>query len=199
MKLEDIAFFVMAGGRSSRMGEDKALLLLDGQSIMQRILKLLKSIHSDIGIIGHSEDYQTFGYPVIPDIIPGQGLMGGLYTAMKSTTKTYVFIIACDLPLINVDCILRILKSEANCDIILAASDSKIHPSLGCYHRRLLPRVQESIEKAQLKMKDFIYTCDYTTVEMDDLMENNPNLLFNLNTKEDYQKLLEAWNKRSFN
>lgn len=197
MNLDEISFFLTAGGRSSRMGEDKVLLMLDGQSILQRILNVLNSVHTDISIIGHSEKYQSFGYPVIPDLIPGQGLMGGLYTAMKSTTKTYVFLVACDLPLIDAECILKVLGTEDHCDVIIAASDSKIHPSLGCYHRRLLPIIQESIKKAQLKMKDFIYTCDYRTVEMDDLLEKNPNLLFNLNTKEDYLKLLETWNKRS--
>ncbi len=90
------AGFVLAGGRSSRMGRDKALLPLDGRTLIDRVAGLVQRAAGNVTLIAPEGRYM--GYPVIPDLIANQGPLGGLYTALSATKASWNLLVACDMP-----------------------------------------------------------------------------------------------------
>ena len=90
---------VQAGGESSRMGQDKALMPFLGRPLIQRVTDRLAPIADEVIVTtNHPEDYRFLGLPLFPDLKPGRGALGGLYTALSSATCESVAVVACDMP-----------------------------------------------------------------------------------------------------
>ena len=92
---------ILAGGKSSRMGTDKGLLELNGKPLIQYAIDTLKSIGLEIIIISNNSDYEQFGFPVYPDIIPDKGPIGGVYTALSYSSTEKNLIVSCDTPFLS--------------------------------------------------------------------------------------------------
>src|SRR5687767_9764343 len=90
---------VQAGGQSSRMGEDKALKTFLGRPLIQRVIDRLASIADEMIVTtNRPEDYAFLNVPLFPDLKPGRGALGGLYTAIASAKHPLVAVVACDMP-----------------------------------------------------------------------------------------------------
>src|SRR5262249_26013461 len=90
--------FVLAGGRSLRMGRDKALLLYPGTTLVEHIAGAVLAAAGSVSIVGDPARYGFLGYPVHPDQLPGCGPLGGLYTALNVSTTDWNLVVACDMP-----------------------------------------------------------------------------------------------------
>jgi len=99
MREQDAAGFVLAGGRSSRMGTDKALVEFCGQPLVAHALEILREAGLSAAIAGAQPALSTFA-PVVPDDKPGLGPLGGVCAAMASTTAPWTVFIPVDLPLL---------------------------------------------------------------------------------------------------
>ena len=93
--------YILCGGQSRRMGEDKALVSLHGKPMIQYVIDVAEKIAKTVCLIGNNADYQDFGLPVIPDLLLDQGPMGGIYTALKYAQSDRILILSCDIPLIS--------------------------------------------------------------------------------------------------
>ena len=90
---------IQAGGESRRMGSDKALLLFLGQPMILRVLNRLARIADEVLITSNQpENYRFLGLSPIPDLLPGFGALGGLFTALSAAGHPYVAVVACDMP-----------------------------------------------------------------------------------------------------
>jgi molybdopterin-guanine dinucleotide biosynthesis protein A len=101
-KYENITAFILAGGLSSRMGTNKALLQLGGKSLIQIFIDLLDPLFVEVEI--SSNEPQLFHFTnkeIIKDLIPGRGPLGGIHSALTFTTSDRNLIISCDMPFIN--------------------------------------------------------------------------------------------------
>ena len=97
---------VLAGGMSSRMGQDKAFLRLepDGPMLLEIVLHQLRGVADDVLIVANDvARYERFGARVVPDVIPGFGTLSGIHAALQGSTYGYCLIVACDMPLLNPD------------------------------------------------------------------------------------------------
>src|SRR5205823_3133619 len=92
------AGFVLVGGRSSRMGRNKALLRYKSNTLLEHVAKQVLGVAGNVTLIGDPAAYERFGYPVYPDRVPDCGPLGGIYTALSRTQNNWNLIIACDLP-----------------------------------------------------------------------------------------------------
>ena len=97
----DLTGFVLAGGRSTRMGRDKATLALDGRTLLEHALSVLRQVAGDVCILGPKQLYGAFDAPVIEDIYPGCGPLGGIHAALKHTKTDFNLIIAVDTPFLT--------------------------------------------------------------------------------------------------
>ena len=119
---------IQAGGESKRMGQNKALIPFLGQPLIQRVIDRVKPVADELLIItNHPDEYQFFGIPAIPDLIPGIGALGGLYTAFSVAKYQIVAVVACDMAFVN-----PILLSAERDFMLLRGSDGVVpHPETG--------------------------------------------------------------------
>jgi len=99
--MSNFSIVINAGGKSTRMGTDKALLDLDGQPIIERILEQTQGLGDQIIVTNTPAHYAYLGLPTASDVLPDKGALGGLYTCLQAATQPYALVLACDMPFVN--------------------------------------------------------------------------------------------------
>ena len=175
---------ILAGGKSSRMGEDKGLVLLNGKPMIQYVIEALKEVVSDIIIISNNASYNKFRVPVYADLIKDKGPVGGIYTGLYHSTTELNFCISCDVPMISSDFILWLLKRSGNASITLPMYKDKIHQMIGVYSKQVLSNFKESTEKEHLKLSQVNKDMACEIIDIEKEYANFDELIFsNINTK----------------
>ena len=175
---------ILAGGKSSRMGEDKGLVLLNGKPMIQYVIEALKEVVSDIIIISNNASYNKFRVPVYADLIKDKGPVGGIYTGLYHSTTQLNFCISCDVPMISSDFILWLLKRSGNASITLPMYKDKIHQMIGVYSKQVLSNFKESTEKEHLKLSQVNKDMACEIIDIEKEYANFDELIFsNINTK----------------
>ncbi|MBL0045538.1 MAG: molybdenum cofactor guanylyltransferase [Flavobacteriales bacterium] len=148
---------VLAGGQSSRMGRDKATMEVDGKTMLDRTVELLRPHTREVLVIGDPSKYSPAHGTVIPDDAPGQGPLGGLVTALRRARYVRLLVLACDLPKLN-DRLLVRLKSDLDLgfDAVVPRHGSFIEPLAAAYHRHAIEPFQQCLDNDVLKLSDAI-------------------------------------------
>src|SRR5689334_16665572 len=123
----------MAGGRSRRMGQNKSFVSIQGKPMIEHILECLAPLECPtILITSLFDDYRQYNIPMFADVIPDQGALGGLYTALHVTQTPYVLCVACDMPFLNLDVLRHFISLRKTGDAVAAYFDStwQIFPAL---------------------------------------------------------------------
>src|SRR5580692_8319484 len=141
--------FVLAGGGSSRMGRDKAMLPYGGTTLVEHLARAVQDAARSVALIGDPGRYSNLGYPVYPDKFSGCGPLGGIYTALSVSSTDWNLIVACDMPAVTVD-VLKVLLAnaqESTGDCVVATGPTREpEPLCAVYHRRCLPVLARAIE-----------------------------------------------------
>jgi len=140
--------YVLAGGRSSRMGTDKALLHHQGATLLSHIARAVAIAAGSVTIIGDPARYGTLGYPVRPDIYRECGPLAGIHAALAVTPADWNLVVACDMPEVEPDFLRELLHraEERGADCLLPAGRSgRPEPLCGVYHRRALAAIDRAL------------------------------------------------------
>lgn len=175
------------------MGHSKAMLVVDGETMLARQIRLLRSVASRTVIAGGSPDYShTFDVPAVQDAMPGRCPLVGIYTALLNTRTEFNLVLACDLPFVN-----RRLLSFLAARAIAAGGDvtvplsreGRFEPLCAVYRRRALYAVRTSLVAGQNKTSSFFPRVCCEIVPWRDLVQAGfrPSIFDNLNTPEDYE------------
>lgn len=176
------AGFVLVGGRSSRMGRDKALLSYRGATLVESIARKVQHASGDVTLIGPPERYGALGHRVIPDRIPGSGPLGGVFTALDQSGPEWNLIVACDMPDVTIDLFEDLFRAAADpLDCVVAGFGSQIHPLCAVYHRRAAASALRAIHCKHLKMHDFVSSLHSSVWPV-----AHPALLSNINTPDQW-------------
>jgi molybdopterin-guanine dinucleotide biosynthesis protein A len=178
------AGYLLAGGQSSRMGRDKALLPFGDGTLAAHIATQIREAAGNVTLIGPPERYAHLGFPVIPDAIPGCGPLGGLLTALRSTSADWNLIVACDMPHLTAAFLDELFDAAeaADPDCVVAESEGRQHPLCAVYHRRVLPAAEAAIDRKLFKMHDFI-----ASLRTEAWPVLDPAVLRNVNTPADWE------------
>lgn len=187
-----IEAFILAGGKSSRMGRDKGLVLLKGRPMISYVLEALGKVKLPIKIIANDASYKSFGLPVVGDVVNEKGPMGGLHTAFQHTQADVAFLISCDMPLISVEAVENLIAEANKVHIVAASVENKVNPLFALYPVGLKALVEENIFSDQLKMTELILTNTHTLVPS--IAERMPWCFQNINNKIELKKIEEKWN-----
>jgi len=147
---------ILAGGKSQRMGQDKSIMRFQGEMLVQRVLSRLKGLADEVIVIGPgSQEYLSLGISNAPDLLPGRGPLGGLYTALFKAAYPVVVVVACDMPFVNADLLAHqrdILLSD-NMDVVVPSSGKGLEPLHAIYRRdTCLPAVREALEAGEQRL-----------------------------------------------
>lgn len=188
----DIEAFVLAGGKSSRMGTDKGLVQLNGKPMVSYVLKALQETGLPVKIISNNREYEKFGLPVCSDILREKGPMGGLLTAFSNTEAESVLLISCDMPLINAEAINMLLRERDEENITAALVKSRINPLFAAYPVHLKKSLKNAIASEELKMTDFILKNPHTLVPS--VGKELPWCFHNINNEQELKEAEKIWN-----
>lgn len=178
---------VLAGGQSSRMGRDKALIEVQGRSMLDRALDMLDRHSAELLVIGETEKYGHVGPFVIADEWPGKGPVGGIATAMRYASNDKLLVIACDMPALN-ERFFHLLKAQLGVatDVVVPRHDGLIEPLAAAYHRSAQPVFRRCVELDVLKMADALSQVRTSFIELVPGYDGWPEDLFrNINAPGD--------------
>lgn len=149
---------VLAGGQSRRMGTNKALLKIDGTTIIKRVTGTLSSIFDEVIIIANDPlPYSFLELKTYPDIHIGAGSLGGLLTAIVESRSDYTFVTACDMPFLDTYCIKRLLSIPRDrYDALIPFIGGRAHPMHGLYSKRCAVAIEAMIKDGNLRINSLL-------------------------------------------
>jgi molybdopterin-guanine dinucleotide biosynthesis protein A len=188
---DEITGILLAGGKSRRMGYDKALLQVHGQPLFLHSLALLRHYFAGILIAGDRPDLAGPGLPAIPDIFPGSAL-GGLYTGLFSAKTDWIFVAPCDMPYPSAAVLERILAERNGFDAVVPRTPEGYEPVFALYHKRCLPHMEDMLRHGQYRIYDFYQRIHVRFLDWHELPRDWERSLLNINTPEDLGRLGEV-------
>ncbi|MGD9992685.1 MAG: molybdenum cofactor guanylyltransferase [Salinivirgaceae bacterium] len=150
--MSTITGIVMAGGKSSRMGTNKALLPFQGKRLIDRSVETLLPLVNKI-IISSNEPLPELPYPQIADSVEAIGPLGGLQACLNFSSTEWNMLIPCDTPFLSDSLYQQMLQHTTAVDaVIVTHSKGKIEPLIGLYNRCLVPLIEEQIARGDYKL-----------------------------------------------
>ncbi|WP_292009729.1 molybdenum cofactor guanylyltransferase [Chryseobacterium sp.] len=183
---------VLAGGNSSRMGQNKALMKLGNQPVIQYAIDNLSRVFDEVYISGSSLEYPFFKN-IIEDSVQSRGPIGGIYSALEYCRED-IFVCSCDMPFISVKLIEDILSKKAEERINVLRYGDKIYPTLGIYPYSAIEVIKQSIERGHLKMTALLELQNANYIHYKDNLDDQ---LMNLNTPENFHHAELYINRKS--
>jgi len=182
-----VSGIIIAGGKSSRMGFDKAGIIFKEQRFIDRAIGLLEKFTNDIIISSH-KDYQT-KYPSQKDKITGTGAIGGLYSCLPKTKYDISIVIPIDMPLLSEAVISFLLKNaDTNKDINVIKTDAYLQMLVGLYHKNIVPVLEQQIKEKNYQLKQLTKLIDTHLINADIYSR----LFINVNNPDELKKLQET-------
>jgi molybdenum cofactor guanylyltransferase len=161
-----VAGVILAGGQNSRMGgADKAFLTVDGQTVFQRTLRLLRRCFPQVVVVSnHPEKYARFDVPVTADEFPGQGPLAGIHAGLGLVDAPYAFVVACDMPFLRAEPIAFLVQALAAQEAVIPCWDDDIEPLHAVYATALRSRMAEALRSGVRAIREFLPTVKATYV-----------------------------------
>ncbi|GIL13213.1 MAG: hypothetical protein BroJett038_19330 [Chloroflexota bacterium] len=183
---------ILAGGRSRRMGSDKALLVLKGKPVLRHVIERAALHGAAIILIANEpEKYASFGLPIFPDVKLGAGSLGGLYTALAHSPTDYALCVACDMPLLNTNLLIYLAGLREGYDAVVPRIEGRPEPFHAVYRKTCLESIRSRLERGQLRVSDFYQDVSTRYIEEADLRQIDPELhsFLNINTPDDLARV----------
>jgi molybdopterin-guanine dinucleotide biosynthesis protein A len=186
--LTKVAAFILAGGKSTRMGADKAFVTLNGCTLLDRALNLAQSVPSDVSIVGDAAKFQPFA-PVVEDIFSNCGPLGGIHAALRASTSELNLILAVDVPFVSAD-LLRYLIARAEGSNALATvprTSQGWQPLCAIYRREFADAAEAAIRGGNYKITALFSDVKVCAVAEEEFQHAGipPEAFRNLNTREE--------------
>lgn len=189
----DVAAAILAGGTARRFGgRDKSRLIVRGRSIIVRQMEVLQRVAARIFIVTNDADrFGDLGVDVHPDIVPGAGALGGVYTALVVSPADRVIVVACDMPFLDTAVLTRLVDLADGADAAWVRSAAGPEPLLACYRRDARFAMRSAIDSGRLKLADLGGILNVRELPASDLESFGrvDELLANLNSPADLDKV----------
>ncbi len=182
---------VLAGGKSSRMGLNKAFIEFGGKRLIEATVERLAGLFPEVLIIANDlEPYAYMGVRVIPDLIPNSGSLGGIYTGLSAATHPMGFFVACDMPFLNPALIALVVREAEGSDVAVPRVEGELQPMHAVYAKSCLPFIKEAIDLGMLKIARFFPKVKVKIIGEPALRAVDPHLLglMNVNTPLELEK-----------
>ena len=189
-KHNDVTGVILAGGKSTRMGKDKAMLRVNGVTLFDRVLHVMEELFTHVLIAGNRPDLCKPELPCYPDLYPGSAL-GGLYTGLYRSSKDMIFVIPCDMPYADANIARIILSQRKGYDVVVPKTPNGLEPLFALYHKSCMPFMKHMLEKQEFRIYDFYPHARVRYLSIQELPSNWQQLLLNVNTPEELERIKE--------
>jgi molybdenum cofactor guanylyltransferase len=185
---------IQAGGKSQRMGQDKALIPFLGQPLITRVIQRVGRLADELIVNTNRPDaYAFLGLPSLPDVIPERGALGGLYTALTIANHPLVAVVACDMPFVNPDLLAaqRALLVDTGYDAVIPVTEQGAEPFHAVYRREsCLPAVKAALDAGNWRVNSWFENANLFFLSPEEARQYDPlQLAFrNVNTPEDLRE-----------
>jgi len=188
-----LTVIIQAGGESRRMGQDKALMPFLGKPLIARAVQRLAPVADELIVTTNKPDsYRFLGLPLHPDILPGRGALGGLYTALESANNPFAAVVACDMPFASPRLIKAmqsaLLRSQA--DLAIPLTEGGREPFHAVYRREsCLPPILQALEAGKWRVDSWFEGVRLLPFSPEQVLKYDPEGLcfWNVNTPEELQ------------
>lgn len=184
-----ISGFILAGGKSRRMGTDKALLTFQNKPLLLHMIKLVESFCEEVAVSGKNESYSAFGIEMIPDLYIDCGPIAGIFSALNYSGSDWNLMVSVDVPFVNEELFLYLISNIGEFDCIIPRHISGVEPLIALYHRRTLPVIEEMIKAEDYRLTNLLSKLNVCYVDCSGLIKEYPRLFVNINRMEDYQSI----------
>ncbi len=198
LRLNSMTAIILAGGKNVRMGgRNKAFLKIGDKTFIEHQIERLKRVFKEVIISARIPDlYSHLNLPTVTDIIPDKGPLGGIYSGLIKASSFFSFVIACDMPFVNVE-LIEYLKEQTLVgaglprpyDVVVPQSERGLEPLHAFYSKNCIELIRKQLDSDALKIADFLSRVKVRVVTLEEVkhIENVYNALVNLNTEEDYR------------
>jgi molybdopterin-guanine dinucleotide biosynthesis protein A len=193
--------FVQAGGGSTRFGTDKALVQLGGKTMLQRTAELFAGVSDDVTIVAPPGKYAASPWPVLADLWPGQGPLGGILTALETVQNCaeWALIVSCDMPFLTSEFLAYLCQrtSQTSALVVVPESANGLEPLCACWNSRALSSVQATFDSGVRKVTEAMKRLPMEVLDESvwKRFDTESRLFWNMNTPADYdeaRRILEA-------
>ncbi len=204
----DVTGIILSGGKSTRMGQNKSLLSLNGKTVIERVVDLMKEVFENVIMITNTPDeYEFLNIPLYKDIYEYKGPLAGIHSGLAHSNTDQNFIISCDIPLMTSEMIKFIVDYQTDKPVTVCRADGFVQQLAGRYSKSVLPEAEKALKEDQEEQRNadqkkrkckVLSLLDIVGAEIIDA-ETSPvykeMLFFNMNRPDDYQKIVEYLNK----
>lgn len=185
---KELSALILAGGKSLRMGRDKALLSIRGTTLIEHLISQIDDLFEEILVCAASrEKYGHLNLRIIADEAPIGGPLVGILSGLRAARTEACFVLSCDIPYVDRQFLLRIISRASQADLVIPRYDNgNFEPLLGIYSKRAIPVIERQITSGRMKIADIYPECRTEYVRMDD-----ETWYRNLNTAEEYADYME--------
>jgi len=184
--LKGITGYILAGGKSSRMGTDKGLMFFEGKPMIHYVIEQMQPIFDKLVIVSNNPEYEKFGLEVIPDLIKDIGPAGGIYTALHHSETKLNFMVSCDMPFVTAAAIEFIVKNTNDSQIVLPENKGRIEPLFGMYSKECEEIWLKLIEEGKIKLQEMVLHFKWKIIPVENNEIFAASFFKNINTKEDF-------------
>lgn len=191
----DVSVFILAGGKSTRMGADKAFVALHGRTLLAHMLELAREIVDAVWIVGDRAKFTEFG-PVVEDVFPNCGPLGGIHAALRSSRTDVSLVLAVDVPFVT-SALLRFLVARSRtseaCVTIVRTRDGW-QPLCAAYRLPFADVAEKALQQGRYKIDDLFKDVSTAVITEEDLKAAgfSRDLFRNLNTPEELARATQS-------
>ncbi|PTN08824.1 molybdenum cofactor guanylyltransferase [Mangrovibacterium marinum] len=182
---EQFGGIILAGGKSSRMGTDKGLMMYRGKLLAQYAIDLLRPLCSEIIISTNDPDYEQFGLKTVPDSFYNCGPLGGLHAALSESRFNYNMVVSCDVPFVVPELFSLLLAERQGADVVVPVHQNGIEPLVALYRKEVASLLEIKLMAGNYRVQQVIRSCHAREVAVDGLLKRYPDLFRNLNAMVD--------------
>lgn len=186
---------ILAGGKSSRMGSNKALLPYRGGRFIEAIYRQLSGLFDEVLVVTNApEQYAFLGCRMVSDIYPEMGALAGLHAGLAHSRTPHIFAVACDMPYLNDTLIRALVARRHQGDVIIPESDDGLEPLHAVYGRSCLPAMETALTNGKRRLVSFFPEIWPIIVPGETVRFVDPHLdsFRNINTLADYYDLRDG-------
>jgi molybdopterin-guanine dinucleotide biosynthesis protein A len=190
--IEGTTGVVLAGGKSSRFGRNKALVEVDGIRLIDRVTGVMSSIFHHLMLSTNTpQEYAYLQLPMFEDVIKGLGPIGGILTGLESISDEAGFFVACDMPFLNRELVRYMVGAREDFDAVVPRVGWKIEALHALYTKRCIPAIRELIDSGERQTIKFFQKVRIKFIEEEEIRTFDPELrsFFNINSLEELHNI----------